>query len=388
MHCTCLFLFLAAIFSPQLSNSQRGSGGIWTGAGTTNTRTSSTLFVTNLDPRVELSQVEALFSGEPGFFAFRTVRRMCFVDFTGVPQANAAMRKYQNHLFYGLIAHDPQTKLLKIDYDKDDREKRDQQFQNQVTRVVNSEENAEVVELQCDACGHFSLRLRIPAPKTLASLPTRPLDRSVILETAKYLTEMSLAKGEEKAIRRAGGVEKQYRLVCKSCALPLAYSSTPFDTKIKHLFLLDAALRATKTLIRQGKRMKGEEKFVLRGAAAQPAASGAKKPPPAGSSTAADAASSTASPEDAIADVDAAAVSSHDDDAPVLPSSVSATDSAPPPASNTDAVAPMQLEPSVAESLSTATSTDAAGAPPAATTPAASAAAAASVQSEADAENL
>lgn len=56
----------AQIFSPHLAGSRAGSGGVWAGGQTTNTRQSSTLFVTNLDNNVPLEQVAALFDKEPG----------------------------------------------------------------------------------------------------------------------------------------------------------------------------------------------------------------------------------------------------------------------------------------------------------------------------------
>ena len=48
---------------------------------------------------VKFEDVEALFKGELGFVSFRTVRRMCFVDFQNERQATTAMRKYQGHTF-------------------------------------------------------------------------------------------------------------------------------------------------------------------------------------------------------------------------------------------------------------------------------------------------
>lgn len=55
-----------------------------------------------------------------------------------------------------------------------------------------------------------------------------------------------------------GGVELQYRLLCKGCRLPVCYSSTPFDSTIKHLFVLDGATRAHRNYIRHGRIMRGE----------------------------------------------------------------------------------------------------------------------------------
>lgn len=40
-----------------------------------------------------------------------------------------------------------------------------------------------------------------------------------------------------------GGIEKQYRCLCKHCGCVLGYSSTPFDEKVKHIFLLPDAIK-------------------------------------------------------------------------------------------------------------------------------------------------
>jgi hypothetical protein len=78
----------AAIFSAA------GSGtAIWAGAGVTRTRASPTIFISGVPPHIPLERVEALFSGERGFLAFRVVRRMVFVDFRDETCSLAAMRK-------------------------------------------------------------------------------------------------------------------------------------------------------------------------------------------------------------------------------------------------------------------------------------------------------
>lgn len=48
---------------------------------------------------------------------------MCFIDFASIPQASAAMRQYQGHTF------DQPGSGIVIDYDKDDRSKRDKQYE-------------------------------------------------------------------------------------------------------------------------------------------------------------------------------------------------------------------------------------------------------------------
>jgi hypothetical protein len=242
---------------------------VYAGGRITHTRQSPTLFVTNLDPSVCLESVAALFSAEPGFIAFRTVRRMCFIDYASVHDANAAMRKRQNHRFT------PDSKPMLIDYDKDSRDKRDRQFTKQVAREIDEQEDVELVELSCSACSAFVLKLRILSPRCFAKLPRRPVDSAVVVDTAKHLVEMQLIRGEERAIRREAGVEMQYRLCCRACKLPCAYASTPFDERIVFLFLMTDALRGERKEIKQGKVVRTVPNFDLTERAATAAAAAA-----------------------------------------------------------------------------------------------------------------
>uniref|UniRef100_A0A7S3YSH0 STEEP1 domain-containing protein n=2 Tax=Lotharella globosa TaxID=91324 RepID=A0A7S3YSH0_9EUKA len=52
-----------------------------------------------------------------------------------------------------------------------------------------------------------------------------------------------LDKGEAAAVRRAAGLERQYRLKCRECGLNLGYSSTPFDQPMKTIFFLAEAVK-------------------------------------------------------------------------------------------------------------------------------------------------
>ena len=356
------------------------------GGRSTQTKQSSTLFVTNLDPSVSLEQVAALFEHEPGFFAFRTVRRMCFVDFHSVSSANLAMRKRQNHSFDGA-----ERKLL-IDYDKDPTEKRDKQFAAQVGRELEGSDNAELIELVCSACGAFCIKLRIPPPRTFLTLPRRPIDSSVAVETGKYVVELQLAKGEERAIRRSaagtargalaradvridrererkrcarsrsfcfalyvfvcllhreGGVELQYRLVCKGCKIAVAYSSTPSDPSaapIKHVFLMAGSLRGERKEIRAGKVVHTEKNMRM-------------QPTPKIATAATDAASPSISA--ASSSSAAAAASASSTDASSVPATAASASSSSPAAAVTPSVAPAAAAAAtVATSSSDAASAD------------------------------
>ncbi len=68
-------------------------------------------FVLNCSPK----PLKELFKSDPGFFAFRTVRHMGFVDYATISDATFSMRKHQGHRF-----RDHLEGIL-IDYDKDPR---------------------------------------------------------------------------------------------------------------------------------------------------------------------------------------------------------------------------------------------------------------------------
>jgi hypothetical protein len=86
--------------------------------------------------------------------------------------------------------------------DKDDVEKRNHQFERQVERELDRSESCELVSLSCAACAQFVLKVRVPFPKTFAHLPRRPVDHSIVVDTNKFLVEVQLDKGEERAIKR------------------------------------------------------------------------------------------------------------------------------------------------------------------------------------------
>lgn len=217
--------------------------GVWNGAGTTRTAANSTLFVANIAPPVSMAQVEELFQREPGFFSFRTVRRMAFVDFSTVPHANLAMRKHQHHHFpeWG----ENNEKKLLIDYDKDPRAKRNKQFEKQYQQQVTLEDK-NVTRIFCGACATFCVSLKIPPPKEFSTLPRRKTDGNVVVNSKKYLKIKRLTKGAVTKIKRDGGIEVQYRWQCGGCGIPVAYQSEPHETGAKHILLITTAIVESK----------------------------------------------------------------------------------------------------------------------------------------------
>lgn len=230
--------------SHRMFNEDSTKTGVWNGAGTTRTTANSTLFVANIAPPVSLKQVEDLFAKEPGFFSFRTVRRMAFVDFQTIQHANIAMRKLQHHVFeeWGTDTN----KKLMIDYDKDPRAKRNQQYEKQRSKQITKIDKRDGTRVYCGACTALCVSLRITAPKTFASLPRRKIDGNVVVKTAKYLKGKHLKQGQVKKIKRKGGIELQYRWLCKSCGIPVAYQSVPYEDESKHLILISTAIIESK----------------------------------------------------------------------------------------------------------------------------------------------
>eukprot|EP00929_Paragymnodinium_shiwhaense_P093229 TRINITY_DN5336_c1_g1_i1.p1 TRINITY_DN5336_c1_g1~~TRINITY_DN5336_c1_g1_i1.p1 ORF type:complete len:279 (-),score=93.44 TRINITY_DN5336_c1_g1_i1:87-923(-) len=92
------------------------------GAGVkTRTKPSLTLFVVGIPADQTSDSVAAVFEGDEGLVGCRPVggkKRMVFVDYDSVSCATKAMQKHQGHVWEG------STGCLKIDYDKDERNKR------------------------------------------------------------------------------------------------------------------------------------------------------------------------------------------------------------------------------------------------------------------------
>jgi len=109
------------------------------------------------------------------------------------------------------------------------------------THTYASEENEDVTQLlvyYCLYCGETAVIL----DSALESLPKRKTDASAVLETKEHMFKMMLDKGEQKLIKRKNGYERQFRLNCKKCELPIAYQSV--KDKPEHIFMLDGSLSA------------------------------------------------------------------------------------------------------------------------------------------------
>lgn len=75
----------------------------------------------------------------------------------------------------------------------------------------------------CSICGFFALIMQ----DTLGDVPFRETDDSFVIREAKKHTRNVNYAGTPTNIRRAGGVEVQYRFYCKECKQPLGYRTEP-----------------------------------------------------------------------------------------------------------------------------------------------------------------
>ena len=100
---------------------------LYNGMGTTKTRPSPTLFVTNLPAAVTSAELERVFQFDPGFQRIRTVRRMVFVDYDSESAATSGMQRHQNQRFKGVEG----PHGIAIDFDKDPRQKRNRCYEQQ-----------------------------------------------------------------------------------------------------------------------------------------------------------------------------------------------------------------------------------------------------------------
>ena len=84
----------------------------------------------------------------------------------------------------------------------------------------------------------------------LEALPRRRTDGSFIIDEKAHVCKRALVEGGLKLIRRkpqpalgvAGGIERQYRELCKGCSLPIAYRSLATAAETQYWFILPKAL--------------------------------------------------------------------------------------------------------------------------------------------------
>ena len=218
---------------------------MWCGSGVTKTKPSETLFVM-VPEAVTAAEVGELFEASPGFMGWRTVRRMVFVDFHTTQASTAAMRRFQAYdAFACNRATGAQDRRrtpvrLAIDFDKDSREKRNRQYERQRECALRDARERSETAYACTVCGTRAFSLRDSAK--LSMQPKRKTDGSYAIDTAALLTDLRVADGGMKLLRRAKGVERQYRLHCCDCCVALGYVSAPLSMVSRFTYVFQDAV--------------------------------------------------------------------------------------------------------------------------------------------------
>lgn len=179
-------------------------------AGTSRTKASNTLFVSYRDavPPVPKEQraghAENLFRQIPGYVGVRQVKGLAFVDFDSIKASTAAMMRYQGKLG------------LTIDYDKDAGVAGKRQRET-AESTRKSQHAASSSDYFCAQCGTKALRT---SGVLMSELPARGTDGARVVDESKELEHLLLCPLTEEQpalVRRDKGVEKQFRLGCRSC---------------------------------------------------------------------------------------------------------------------------------------------------------------------------
>lgn len=84
-------------------------------------------------------------------------------------------------------------------------------------------------------CGQMSLILDC----TIDRLPLRPTDGARVIDGSKHAHKLTCDPDETVYLKRDKGIERQYRLKCKKCAIPIYYK---FDQENNVVFIMRGAL--------------------------------------------------------------------------------------------------------------------------------------------------
>ncbi|CAJ1413582.1 unnamed protein product [Effrenium voratum] len=110
-----------------------------------------------------------------------------------------------------------------------------QNFTSEDSAVVGEKT---IVSHYCSICGEHC----VAADVKLLKLPRRKTDRSFALEEAAYFHKKYANFGERILLKRANGVEKQFRFYCRQCRQPLGYRPRPESETSKFSYFYHDAL--------------------------------------------------------------------------------------------------------------------------------------------------
>ena len=218
-------------------NAGGANPGVWCGTGVTRTKPSPTLFVMVPDA-VTTAEVGELFRACTGFLGWRTVRRMVFVDFNSTQDSTSAMRRFQGYSDFA--GQKGRKTRLAIDFDKDSRDKRNREYEKEREAKLRDARERDLAPYTCSICGTTVFKLRNQA--TLEAQPTRKTDGSHALDTTTVLVDLRVTSGGVKLLRRDKGTERQHRINCCDCGVPLGYKSSPLDVPSRWLYIFGGAV--------------------------------------------------------------------------------------------------------------------------------------------------
>ena len=187
---------------------------------------------------VSTEEVGELFRACTGFLGWRAVRRMVFVDFNSVQDSTSAMRRFQGYNEF--VGAKKRQARLAIDFDKDSRDKRNREYEKEREAKLRDAREMDLVPYNCSICGTTVFKLRNQA--TLEAQPRRKTDSSIALDTTHVLVDLRVTSGGVKLLRRDKGTERQHRINCCNCGVPLGYKSSPLDIPSRWVYIFSGAV--------------------------------------------------------------------------------------------------------------------------------------------------
>ena len=132
---------------------------------------------------------------------------------------------------------------LAIDYDKDDRSKRSRAYEQQRDHEQRVARERFLTPYACAVCD--TRAFKVGRGRKLSDLPKRGTDGATAVEEGRgLLVDLRVTVGAVKLLRRKGGVERQHRLCCTKCDVPLVYRPVPLDAPSKYTYVMAGAVVA------------------------------------------------------------------------------------------------------------------------------------------------
>jgi hypothetical protein len=111
------------------------------------------------------------------------------------------------------------------DPEEERKRKRSTQVLESAAEETSSTQTDKFCAYYCFACGSFCMAVE----GLLHTMPKRKTDFATAVPR-KSAIKMRAKEGECKTIQREKGVEKQFRMTCESCGVPICYQNKAFST--------------------------------------------------------------------------------------------------------------------------------------------------------------